>query len=126
MYVANHYVRVNGKRFVAGEILPEIPAEKAAWLLQAGAIHEIVPVPNLAEGSMDDQAGDMANGQDEEDGKNPPPEGETTEEETPESEIDEEAEPEEIDVMAGIVTDAKASPMSKGSTGKAGGKRGRK
>lgn len=126
MYVANHYVRVNGKMFVAGEVLPEISEEKAAWLIWAGAIHEIAPVPDLTEGSMSDRSGDTTNGQTEEEGKNPPPESETTEGETPESEIEEEAEPEEIDVMAGIVTDTKAPPKTKSGSSKTGGKRGRK
>jgi hypothetical protein len=112
MYAANHYVRVAGQVYVAGEILPEMPEDKAAWLLKAGAIREIAPAPGQVEPARATRAREEA----------PPDPQEEPAEETPEEEIDEEAEPEEIDVMAGIVTENKPS-VSKGTSGKGGRKR---
>ena len=41
MFIANHYVRVNGKVYTKGECIPEgLPTEKVEWLMRAGAIHE--------------------------------------------------------------------------------------
>lgn len=117
MFAANHYVKVAGKVYVAGEILPEMPEEKTAWLLSAGAIREIGPAP---EPKQPDAADNQPEGGDA--GTPEPEQAEETAEETPEEEIDEEAEPEEIDVMAGIVTETKPA-ASKGSTGKTAGRK---
>ena len=117
MFAANHYVKVAGKVYVAGEILPEMPEEKAAWLLSAGAIREIDPAP---EPEQPDATGTQPEGGDA--GTPEPEQGEEAAEETPEDEIDEEAEPEEIDVMAGIVTETKPA-ASKGSTGETDGRK---
>ena len=44
MYLANHYVRINGKMLKRGEKIPEgLPQGKIEWLLSAGAIKEIAP-----------------------------------------------------------------------------------
>ena len=142
MYVTNHYVRINRTVLTAGEILPDgLPEEKIAWLLRAGAIREI---PEAAPVEADVKAADPAGAQEGEEerqreearenyaaqlaalGYQPDgtPTADAESEETPEEEIDEEAEPEEIDVMAGIVhqekqEDAEAAPKS----GKRGGRR---
>ncbi len=141
MYVANHYVRINRTVLTAGEILPDgLPEEKIAWLLRAGAIREI---PEAAPVEAGAKAADPAGAKEAEErqreearenyaaqpaalGYHPDgtPTADAESEETPEEEIDEEAEPEEIDVMAGIVhqekqEDAEAAPKS----GKRGGRR---
>lgn len=42
MYMANHYVRINGTVYVRGECIQEsLTEEKAEWLLSAGAIREM-------------------------------------------------------------------------------------
>jgi len=48
MYIANHYVRDNGKLYTAGERIPDsLSPDKIRWLLASGAIREDVPVlPN--------------------------------------------------------------------------------
>ena len=142
MYVANHYVRINHTVLTAGEILPDgLPGEKIAWLLRAGAIREIQEAaPVEANAKTADPAG--AQKSEEERQREAArenyaaqlaalgyhPDGtriaDTESEEPPEEEIDEEAEPEEIDVMAGIVhqekqEDAEAARKS----GKRGGRR---
>ncbi len=44
MYVANHYIRVNGKILARGERLPmDVTQAKLDWLLSAGAIKEVKP-----------------------------------------------------------------------------------
>ena len=127
MFAANHYVKVAGKVYVAGEILPEMPEEKAEWLLSAGAIREVGPAqePEQTDAAgTQPEGGDAANNQPEGgDAVTPEPaQGEEAAEETPEEELDEEAEPEEIDVMAGIVTETKPA-ASKGTTGTTAGRK---
>ena len=90
MYVAKHYVRINGKMYLNGEKIPEeLTAEKVAWLVEKGAIEEVAPVDAAAEYTE--------------------PEQENAEvekpEEAPEDETDEDMEAPEIDVMAGIVAE---------------------
>ena len=47
MYIARHFVRVNGKMFTPGEVITEnIPDEKAAWLLGGGAVSELEDAPD--------------------------------------------------------------------------------
>lgn len=94
MYMANHYVRVNGTVYVKGECITEdLPAEKEAWLLRAGAIRV-----------MEDHRQELP-------AQEPAPEPEEEAEDVEEAcadpeaeEADEDVEAPEIDVMAGIVT----------------------
>ena len=136
MYVANHYVRINGTVLTAGEILPDgLPEDKIRWLLRAGAIHEVQTetsekVPSgEPQGNEEERQREMARenyaAQLAALGYQPDgtPAADAEPEETQE-EIDEEAEPEEIDVMAGIVGPATReveAPAPK--SGKRGGRR---
>ena len=44
MYIANHYIRINGKILARGERLPmDVTQAKLDWLLSAGAIKEVKP-----------------------------------------------------------------------------------
>jgi len=48
MYVANHYIRVNGKILARGERLPmDVTQAKLDWLLSAGAIKEVKPAEQV-------------------------------------------------------------------------------
>lgn len=98
MYLANHYVRINGKMLKRGEKIPEgLPQGKIEWLLSAGAIKEIAPaslgepeeVPEDTEDATEDAAQQA--------------EGEEPGTEDAAEEADDEAEAPEIDVMSGIV-----------------------
>ena len=98
MYLANHYVRINGKMLKRGEKIPEgLPQGKIEWLLSAGAIKEIAPaslgepeeVPEDTEDATEDAAQQA--------------EGEVPGTEDAAEEADDEAEAPEIDVMSGIV-----------------------
>lgn len=94
MYIAKHYVRVNGKMYTKGEtITDELSADKAMWLVEAGAIEEVAP--GLAAVRPETEAAMQPE-------QTAAQEAEPTEE-APEEEVDEEAEAPEIDVMAGIV-----------------------
>lgn len=109
MYAANQYIRVNGKRYVAGEILPEdLPQEKIDWLLSKGAIEFI---PNAIPISAETPSA--------------PAEIAEDEEETPECAIDEEEEPEEIDAAEGIIPASKpaAKPAAKTAAKRKGGRK---
>ena len=116
MYVATHYVRVNGKMYTRGEILPEgLPAEKIAWYQKTGAIEEVAP----ASGAEDPQEETLS--EQEHDDQ----ETESFEEvEEPDEELEEAP---EIDVMAGIVPDrqedAPEEAEQKPSAKKTGGRR---
>lgn len=97
MYIANHYVKVNGRMLMKGESIPEdLTAEKIDWLMRAGAIHEGTPAL-ISQAAM----------------------AEDTEAEAPNEEPDEMIEPEqeveelEIDVMAGIVHEEPEKPAKK-------------
>ena len=100
MYIANFYI---GREYTPGEVLPEtVPQEVIDRLLKAGAIRKVAPAPDFAplpaetEVTMEDAG---------------------TEQETGADEIDEETEPEEIDVMAGIVSEPKPAPKTRAKTG---------
>ena len=111
MYIANFYI---GREYTPGEVLPKtVPQEVIDRLLEAGAIRRVAPAPDFAVEQTEDEGTE----------KKPEPKAsgtkkdKGTERETAEDEIDEDAEPEEIDVMAGIVTDTKAPSRSKSRTG---------
>lgn len=129
MYVANHYVRINGKVYIKGERVPDgLSDGKIRWLLDADAVHweadpedvEYLPfpeavnnIPGEAEAEADDspvEAGESDEGD----------EGRLVE--------DIDAEAPEIDVMAGIVQEKKAqdpeeTPRRKSSTKRANERR---
>ncbi len=115
MYAAKHYVRAGGKLYTAGEILPEdLPREKTDWLLRKGAI-ELIPGTEPAPVVIEQPAEEPA-----------PIEDETPAdpaEETPESEIDEDAEPEEIDAAEGIVSAPTPKTADKPATRRKGGRK---
>lgn len=131
MFCAKHHVRVNGVMYRPGEVIEEDP--NALWHLKVGAIEEIAPAAGETPSDTGDETSPNGGGgraaedvdpREEEtpsvsfapsvmtaSGRDSSPEGgaesdATSPEEGAESEeIDEEAEPEEIDVMAGIVTE---------------------
>lgn len=116
MYIANFYI---GHEYTPGEVLPDtVPQEVVDRLLKAGAIRKVAPAPDFAAEKTEDEGTEQetepkpkaaAAGKDEDRG---------TEHETTEDEIDEDAEPEEIDVMDGLVPDTKAPSRSKGTAGR--------
>ena len=102
MYIANHYVPINGRMYMKGERIPDgLPEEKLNWLLKAEAVHEVAlpsaPVEAEKETELPAEEPDTA-------------EPETEAGPPPEEEVDEDAEAPEIDVMAGIVQDDPEEP----------------
>ena len=99
MYVANHYVNVNGNMYMKDEIISEkMKKETIGWLMRAKAIREVFPhEPQEPAGQEDPPALTAAS---EDETENTEAENETEDE----GELTEE-EPLEIDVMAGIVQD---------------------
>ena len=109
MYIARHYVRVNGKMFTPGEVITEaIPDNKAGRLLAIGAISkaEAAPVQNergpVPDGKREDDkteySAPVASGL-------PVPEEDDDENDTDDAEDEEESEAPEIDVTDGIVAE---------------------
>ena len=107
MYIARHYVRVNGKMFTPGEVITEaIPDSKARRMLAIDAIsktedahilNERGPAPDIKqENDKQDNASPVASAM---------PEPEEADDAEDEEEADEEAEAPEIDVMDGIVAE---------------------
>ena len=107
MYAANHYVRVKGHMYVAGELLPEdVEEEKIAWLLEKGAIREVAPKPGPAQIPPVFEKPDVVEEAPEE-GSPEEPADEEVEAEEPVNELPAdivEEEAPEIDVMEGVVT----------------------
>lgn len=96
MYTALAFI---GNDFTPGEILPDdTDAELIHRLLKAGAIRETAPMPEAP------KAQEPA----------PVPEEETVTDEAEVTEIDEEEEAPEIDIMDGIVQDEPKSAAKKG------------
>ena len=116
MYVAKHYI---GREFIPGEVLPgDIPPDVIERWLAAGAIEKVPgfePVDPDDTGDADDGTNSGAAAPNE-----PPVDAVPAEDETAGEEIDEEAEPPEIDAAEGIVSEEK--PKAKAVRGK-GGKR---
>jgi nucleotide-binding universal stress UspA family protein len=101
MYLANHYVRINGKMLKRGEKIPEgLPQGKIEWLLSAGAIKEIAPAslgePEEVPEDTEDATEDAEDAAQQAEGEEPGTEDAA-------EEADDEAEAPEIDVMSGIV-----------------------
>lgn len=114
MYIARHYVRVNGKMFTPGEVITEaIPDSKARRLLAIGAVSKTEDAPILNErGPAPDAV--QENAQPKENEQDAESDAED------EEEADEEAEAPEIDVMDGIVAEpepeeAPAAPRKRSS-----------
>lgn len=83
MYIANHYVKVNGRLYVRGEaILEDLTEDKVEWLMKAGAIKSDAPAFDFSQKQEDPVA----------------------EEQQVEAEVP------EIDVMAGIVQEESEKP----------------
>ena len=101
MYLANHYVRINGKMLKRGEKIPEgLPQGKIEWLLSVGAIKEIAPAslgePEEVPEDTEDATEDAEDAAQQAEGEEPGTEDAA-------EEADDEAEAPEIDVMSGIV-----------------------
>ena len=60
MYVAKHYVRVNGVVYTPGEIIPSVKKESANRLLAIGAICIIEPVASAAKEESTEGAANSA------------------------------------------------------------------
>lgn len=104
MYIATHYVRVNGKMFTRGEeITEELSEDKIEWLTRAGAIKEVAPAISAKEPAKEPEAEEE-------------PQQDAQEIET--EEADEEAEAPEIDVMAGIVQSGAEEPEKRKTAAK--------
>ena len=112
MYIARHYVRVNGKMFTPGEVITEaIPNDKAIRLAALNAIDKIEAAP------IQNERGPAPDGKQEDDKTEcsapvasglPVPEeddGENDTDDTDDAEDEEEAEVPEIDVTDGIVAE---------------------
>lgn len=124
MYIARHYVRVNGKMFTPGEVITEaIPNDKAIRLAALNAIDRIEaaliqnerePAPDgKQEDDKTEYSAPVASGL-------PEPE---EDDDTDDAEDEEEAEAPEIDVTDGIVAEpepeeAPAAPPRKRSSKK--------
>ena len=109
MYIARHYVRVNGKMFTPGEVITEaIPNDKAIRLAALNAIDRIEAAP------IQNERGPAPDGKQEDDKTEysapvasglPAPEEDDDENDTDDAEDEEEAEAPEIDVTDGIVAE---------------------
>ena len=133
MYAANHYVRVKGHMYVAGELLPEdVDKEKIAWLLEKGAIREVAPNPGPAQISPAFEKPDAAEETPAEERSEEIPDEEDLTDEPADEPADElrsvivEEEAPEINVMDGVVTpepakDEKKKP-ARGRSAKGGNK----
>lgn len=111
MYIARHYVRVNGKMFTPGEVITEaIPNDKAIRLAALNAIDRIedTPIQNERGPAPDGKQEDSEQGDDKQDNAAPVasalPEPEE-DDDTDDAEEEEEAEAPEIDVTDGIVAE---------------------
>ena len=101
MYLANHYVRINGKMLKRGEKIPEgLPQAKIAWLLSAAAIKEIA---SASLGEPEEVPEDTEDATEDAEDAAQQAEGEEPGTEDAAEEADDEAEAPEIDVMSGIV-----------------------
>lgn len=124
MYIARHYVRVNGKMFTPGEVITEaIPDSKARRMLAIDAISKTDDAP------IQNERGPAPDGKQEDDKTEysapvasglPVPE---EDDDTDDAEDEEEAEAPEIDVTDGIVAEpeleeAPAAPPRKRSSKK--------
>lgn len=106
MYIARHYVRVNGKMFTPGEVITEaIPNDKAIRLAALNAIDKVADI------SPSENEAELADGLKQESNEPdysapvasalPEPEADDTDD----AEDEEEAEAPEIDVTDGIVSE---------------------
>lgn len=124
MFVAKHYTRIGNKRYIPGEVIDQdIPAETREWLLSKEAIYEVpserenfspAPGPD-PEGTAGADAPEQAEGQ---------PAADDAADDA--AEIDMDAEPPEIDALAGVVQPAQEPEETADSKTSAPKKSGRK
>ena len=70
-YIANHYVNLDGKVYIPGEVITEqIDADKEEWLLGKGAIRKKVASDSFFDDAEDEQAQATVTDQGDKDGKN--------------------------------------------------------
>lgn len=131
MYIARHYVRVNGKMFTPGEVITEsISKEKESRLLEKGAISKVEDAPVLRkevitegvskeEDTPDPRESEIDHKEDQEIGNTE--ENDDEEDATDEAEASDEEAP-AIDVTDGIVSDP-ANEEPDPSTRKRGSKK---
>lgn len=106
MYIAVTYI---GGKYIPGEAISEdVPKEKLDWLIRAGAVRKAAPVPaiSIAPPSVEETPAEVAQG----DADSAGDAAESAAEDATEDEIDEDAIPPEIDVMAGIVQNSTEEP----------------
>lgn len=128
MYIARHYVNVNGKMFTPGEVITEkITEEKERFLMGHDAISKMETAPIQHErGPAPDGEKESAKQEDDKQDYAAPvasalPEPEEADD--MEDEADEDAEAPEIDVTDGIVTEPEPEEAPAASTSKRGGKK---
>lgn len=113
MFIANHYTRIGSKRYTPGEVIDQdIPVETKEWLLSKEAIYE---VPNTHGAHSERENFSPAPGPDPEaaagaDAPEEDKEQPTADDAADAEEIDMDAEPPEIDALAGVVS-AGSSPQ---------------
>lgn len=111
MYIARHYVRVNGKMFTPGEVITEaIPHEKAVRLAAMNAIDRMETAP------IQNERGPAPDGRQEDDEPEysaPVASALPEQEEADDADDDEEeAEAPEIDVTDGIISEPEEAPAA--------------
>lgn len=95
MFKAKCYTRINGITYTKGEFIPEdLPADKIAWLIKAGAIDETAPA---AAEAVKEEVEEVL----------PEPEETEPEKTSEEPAAEPEEDAPEIDVMAGIIAEEK-------------------
>lgn len=129
MYIARHYVNVNGKMFTPGEVITEkITEEKERFLMGHDAISKMETAPIQHErGPAPDGEKESAKQEDDKQDYSTPvasalPEPEEADD-TDDTEDEEDAEAPEIDVTDGIVTEPEPEEAPAASTSKRGGKK---
>lgn len=129
MYIARHYVNVNGKMFTPGEVITEkITEEQERFLMGHDAISKMETAPIQHErGPVHDGKKESAKQEDDKQDYAAPvasalPEPEEADD-TDDTEDEEDAEAPEIDVTDGIVTEPEPEEAHAASTSKRGGKK---
>lgn len=113
MYIAKHYVNVNGEIYMKGEKLPDdLPEEKIAWYKKTGAIEETVPVLDAEESENTELDEEEA----EENECEMMPAPEVPDEEESDEDMDSKAL--EIDVMAGVIQEEEKPKKTRRSSRK--------
>lgn len=120
MFIAVHYVRINGTMFAPGETITEsIAPEKEARLLDMGAIREAAEAPFP---EVQGNAGAVGVGETDAGGGEDEAEGGAEETEVAAEEEYEDAEPMEIDAVESIIPAEEPVPQKKPGRKRKGGK----